>query len=88
MEPRNSFIFERYYWEIIQQLPDKARLALYDAIVLYALYGIQPELTGKAYMAFPGIQLGLDLSRQRSEWGKKGGSKKKAKPKQTETEIE
>lgn len=87
---RKQFTFYRSYWQALSTLPKKDRLAAYEAIVNYALNGIEPQLTGSAATAFILIRPTLDTAKRRAETGRAGGSKTKAKAKQnlSEKEIE
>lgn len=85
---RKQFTFYRSYWQALSTLPKKDRLAAYEAIVNYALNGIEPQLTGSAATAFILIRPTLDTAKRRAETGRAGGSKTKAKAKQNESEKE
>ena len=81
--------------ECLTCFDDQTRLAVYDALTLYALDGIEPELTGGALGIFKLIKPQIDANNRRFENGQKGGRPKnqtitKIKPKdnQTETKVE
>lgn len=85
---RGQFTFYRSYWEAIQSLPKKDRLAAYEAIAEYALDGTQPQISGGAATVFILVKPTLDTGRKRAEIGKAGGSKSKENSKQTESKTE
>jgi hypothetical protein len=80
-------------YEAMQELPEAARLELYDAIFLYSLDFKQPDLTGLAkalFIAFePVLTKGntnyINGSKPKS---KRIGSENEAKPKRIESETE
>ncbi len=80
---REQFTFYRSYWQAMQTLPKRDRLAAYEAISDYALNGTEPELTGSAATAFILIRPTLDSGRKRAASGKVGGESGKANHKQT-----
>jgi len=73
---RKGFTFFRSYFESAMKLPDKQRLAVYDAIVKYSFEGDAPAL-GAGYAiadaVFALIRPALDNSLKKSEAGAKGG---------------
>lgn len=85
MAEQSKFTFFRSYWEALSELPDKDRLALYDAIAAYALNDTEPTLTKTQFAFFCLIKPNLDASRKKQANGKQGGSKPKANSKQTES---
>jgi hypothetical protein len=93
MDKRDTCIFYRSMYEAMQELPEAARLQLYDAIFLYSLDFKQPELTGLAkalFIAFePVLTKGntnyINGSKPKS---KRIGSESEAKPKRLESETE
>ena len=85
---RGQFTFYRSYWEAIQSLPKKDRLAAYEAIAEYALDGTQPQISGGAATVFILVKPTLDTGRKRAEIGKNGGSKTEAKRKQNGSKTE
>lgn len=74
---RNSFMFYRSFFEALRCLPDEDRLQAYDALVEYALNGVEIEVSGAAkamlYMAKPQI----DANNKKYQNGQKGGRKPK-----------
>lgn len=88
MDERSQFTFYRSYWEAIQMLPKKERLAVYEAISAYALNGSAPALSGAAATVFILVKPTLDTGRRKAEIGKKGGSKAKANGKQDGSKAE
>lgn len=85
---REQFTFYRSYYSAIKKIKNaKERLALYDAIIAYALDGETVELQDFAGAIFDLIKPTLDASRRKSENGKKGGETK-ANDKQSESKVE
>ena len=87
---RDSFIFYRSFYESIQELDDEARSQCYDAIVNYALDGIEPNDNGVVMAIFKAFKPQIDANNRRYENGKKGGEygKRGGRPKNpTETPI-
>lgn len=82
---RGQFTFFRSYWEALQTLPKKERLAAYEAICDYALNGTEQEMTGPAATAFILIKPTLDSGRKKAASGKHGGENGKGIKKQTES---
>ena len=92
MANRNGFTFYRSYFEAAQELSDKQRLALYDALMQYALNDTEPELSGIPKAMFILIKPTMDTSKAKSAAGTKGGKqaeiKTEANDKQTESKQE
>ena len=85
---RNSFVFYKSFAKSAQNLKNSDRLRLYDAIILYALDDVEPNLTGNAKALFTLIQPQLDANNKRYENGKKGGRPlTKTKPNDNQTET-
>ena len=75
---RDSFVFYRSFVKAAKRLPPEQRLALYEAIINYALDGVEPRdddavIAAIMEVIFPQI----DVNNQRYENGKKGGRPKK-----------
>lgn len=64
------------YIEAGQELPQKDKEAFYTALIEYLYYGVEPEITGAASAVFTAIRPSVDLSKARSETGKRGGNAK------------
>ena len=84
-----GFTFFRNYYEAINdpenELTEEEQGKLYNAIFAYMFDGKEPELKGACRMAFNLIRVSLDLSKVRSENGRRGGE---ANDKQTESKTE
>ena len=75
-EERNGFVFLRSYYEALQGLPAKLRLAVYDALCAYAFTGQWPEnLTGTALAVMQLIRPTLDTGLRRYSRAKTGGKR-------------
>ena len=82
---RESFIFNRSYYEAIRELPRDVQSEIYTAIMEYSLYGKEAErLKPIARSVFILIKPQLDSNITKYENGKKGGRPKN----QSETEQE
>lgn len=89
MDKRGQFTFYRSFWEAVQSLPKKDRLPVLEAIISYALDGVQPSaLTQSQSAFFLLVKPNLDASRKKAASGKQGGSKSKANGKQTASKKE
>ena len=83
MEGRKQFTFYRSYYNGILKLPVEKRLAVYEAVVRYALDRIQPEgLDDMQDMAMVLITPTLDSGWEKAMAGRKGGKKTKDEFKQ------
>ncbi|OPZ65922.1 MAG: hypothetical protein BWY85_00281 [Firmicutes bacterium ADurb.Bin506] len=88
-EEKSAFTFFRSYYEAARELPDRQRLALYDAVIKYGLDGEELNLTGIPKSLFILIKPVLDKSIARAQAGAKGGrSKPEPNPKQTPSKSE
>lgn len=83
---RDSFVFYRSFAECIQELDPAVRMDCYEAIVNYALDGIEPEADGVVMAMFKAIKPQIDANNKRfvdgkkgAEFGKLGGRPKKDK---------
>lgn len=88
---RESIIFYSSFYKAASELNGKERLALYDAILLYAFDGIEPKITNKQVkMAFILARPQIDANNERYINGKKGAEhgKKGGRPKKEETPKE
>lgn len=77
MEPRDSFVFYRSFYEAVTLLRPKERTAVILAICEYALDGIEPELDGIPRAIFLMAKPNLDANQRRYEAGTKGGRPRK-----------
>lgn len=74
-----SFVFYRSFRESIKVLKTKEQLITLLAICDYALYGIEPDLSGAPHAIFTVAKPSIDANRVKRENGKKGGRPKKSK---------
>lgn len=72
----NAIPFFRSFFEAGEELPDDARLRLYDAILRYGFCGREPDFQGIEKAVFIGIKPNIDASLKSIENGKKGGAPK------------
>ncbi len=78
MERETSMVFYRGFKESIDNCPPEERLAIYEAIMDYALNGTLPDLSGGSIkLIWPLIQPQLDANRGRRKNGRKGGAPRK-----------
>ncbi len=89
---RDSFIFYKSFHEATKHLPDTERLEVFDALFLYAIEGIESELSGITNSIFVLIKPQIDANNKRFKNGKNGGRPKaykgKPKPNQSRTKAE
>lgn len=86
MSERDGFLFYRSFWDAVDQLPAKDQLPILKAIIRFGLDGTEPEKLTPAQNAFFLLARPVLLKgRNKASNGKKGGSKKKANDKQTES---
>ena len=71
---RDSFVFYRSFAEGLNELDGETRLACYDALLAYALDGVEPSLTGVAKAMFTLIKPQIDANNKRFENGMKGAA--------------
>ena len=73
---RESFVFYRSFYEAISEIEDKAlRMDCFDAIITYALYGIEPDASQTSawvQMVFKLVKPQIDANNRKFENGKKG----------------
>lgn len=69
----NSFIFYRSFYDALQEIPERERLKVYDAICALAFYGGEKELRGIAKASFMLIKPQILANAERYKNGKKGG---------------
>ena len=86
---RKQFTFYESYWFAVKKLPkQRDRLSALEAICAYAIDGEEKPMTAAAEAVFTLIKPVLDTAEKRAISGKQGGSKPKAKRKQTLREKE
>lgn len=75
-----AFTFYESFYDAINDLEDKDRLAVYDAICRYGITGEEPETTGIVSTVFKLIRPNIDANIKMRDGGKKGGENKPKKP--------
>jgi len=85
---QSSYVFYGSFYEALKEVDDETRLLVYDAINEYALFGIEPQLSGTASALFKLMRPQIDANRKKRESGKKGGSKSGANEKQSASKTE
>ncbi len=89
---RTQFTFYESFFKAISRIKKKQdRADAYDMICAYALYQEEPDLDSASdavAIAFELLRPVLDKAKERSESGKKGGSKPEANGKQNESKPE
>lgn len=89
---RTQFTFYESFFKAVSRIKKKADKAdAYDMICAYALYQEEPDLDSASdavAIAFELLRPVLDKAKERSESGKKGGSKPEANVKQTGSKPE
>lgn len=75
MDDKKGFVFYRSFYEAANDLEtDAEKLAFIDALIQYALYGKEPQLTGALRAMFHLVKPQIDKNNTRYENGKKGGA--------------
>ena len=74
---KESFVFYKSFYDALQDLKDKDRLKVYDAICEMALNGNERNLTGISKTVFTLIKPQVIANNRRYENGRKGGRPKK-----------
>lgn len=77
MAEKESFVFYASFYEALQDLKDKERLKMYDAICELALNNKETKMAGLAKTIFTLIKPQILANQKRYENGKKGGRPKK-----------
>ena len=77
---RKGFNFYRSYFDVAMELPDKDRLAFYDALAKRQFLGEEPTLTGMAKLAYISQKYVIDA--QVKGWEDKTGTSLKVVEKQ------
>lgn len=89
MDERDGFYFHRSFWESISLLTAKDQLPLLKALIEFGLDGKDPEkLSNSQKASYLLIRPVLQKGRNKAASGKKGGSKREASRKQTESKNE
>ncbi len=87
-----GFTFFKSYLDQIEKVPEEHRLAAYEAICRYAIYGEEPDFSdGSALFAdliFTGARPTLDATIRKIENGKAGGRGNKKQTESTDAEPE
>ena len=77
MAEKDSFVFYASFYEALQDLKDKDRLKMYDAICELALNNKETKMAGLTKTIFTLIKPQILANQKRYENGKKGGRPKK-----------
>lgn len=77
MEDRDSFIFYKSFYEAMEDVEDKNKLEIFNAICKMALYDEEVELKGISATLFKLIKPQLKANTKKFKDGKKGGRPKK-----------
>ena len=78
---RNSFVFYKSFFDALVDLNDDDRLACFDAICKYALFGDEPDEKGVASAILKMARPSIDRNNERYENGCRGGRPKKTESK-------
>lgn len=85
---RESFTFYKSFAEGLKCLDNETRLMMLDAIIDYALYDKEPQLSGLGMATFLAWKANIDASNMRKDNGAKGGRPKASVEKPMVTEPE
>nr|DAS83841.1 MAG TPA: DNA-binding domain protein [Caudoviricetes sp.] len=77
---RDSVVFYRSFYDAIKNIPKDNQLEVYNAIMDYSMYGVDPDITGIALALFLAFKPQIDTNNERYVNGTKGGRPKKEKP--------
>ena len=69
---RGQFTFYESFFQAVDGLPKSRQLEVYRAIAAYALYGIEPSLTGSAASVFSVVHAVLESGRSKAEARQRG----------------
>lgn len=64
---RGQFTFYASFFQALDSLPKSRQLETYRAIAQYALYGLEPKLSGASESVFSVVRPVLDASRSKAE---------------------
>ena len=84
-ETYNSMTFFRSYWDALRTLPEADRVKMYDAIMGYALDGIEPDLDGYLVGMFMLLRPNIDNSQKLRN--SQGRGKKKPEEEEPEKKV-
>lgn len=90
---RDSIVFYRSFYDAIKNIPDNDRLMIYDAIMEYSMYDVDPNLEGIPLAVFLLVKPQIDANNKRYANGCKAkrnqeASKPEAKSNQETTKHE
>jgi hypothetical protein len=83
-----KFTFFASYFEAGKSLPLKERQQFFDAVIMYAFTGVEPELSGTVAAIFTIAKPIIAKSNNRAKSGQKGGSKTQANFKQNSSKTQ
>lgn len=88
---RDSVLFYRSFYDAIKNIPDAERLRVYDSIMQYSMYDVEPDLDGISLAVFLLVKPQIDANNKRYANGCKAkrnqdGTKPEAKEKEKEKE--
>ena len=91
--PRKSFVFYRSFYDALDGIEANDRWTIIDAIIMYGLHGVEPELDGLMRIVFTLIKPQIDANHDKfingqkgAEHGSKGGRPASNNPTETPSE--
>lgn len=84
----DKFTFFESYFEAGKSLPVKERQQFFDAVIMYAFTGVEPEISGTVAAIFAIAKPIIAKSNARAKSGSKGGSKTQANFKQNSSKTQ
>lgn len=75
MTDKDGFLFYRSYLDTAEKLPKARRYPFLQAIVQYALDGVEPDFKGLEDIAFTAMRANIDSSNKRYQASVKNGKK-------------
>ena len=74
---RGQFTFYASFFQAVDSLPQSRQLEVYRAIMEYALYGVEPSLTGSSASVFSVVRAVLESGRSKANARLKQGTSDK-----------
>ena len=65
---RDSVLFYRSFFDALRNIPDADRLRVYDAIMEYSMYDVEPNLDGTSLAVFLLVKPQIDANNKRYEF--------------------
>lgn len=73
----DSFVFYKSFYDSIEEMDEKVQYDFLNAIIRYAIYDDEPQISGVAKALFTACKPQIDANKKRREDGNKGGRPRK-----------